>query len=207
MPSFKKWLREKLPWKKEETVLTKPPLPFLPTKRPNILTPSPSQKNVVSSMDNYGIFHRLPLEIRRTILIEAFGGRTLHMDLSYDYPLVRKSERRTTTFTHCGLGSSLTRNSKRPQTWQWFGCVCHRPDHWSDESPYSSLYPYSSQLPKLDKIGVVDRKLRPDQDGCLSGVVDGGSSECGPAGEEDKCFIGVMGWLLACRQAWVISVV
>lgn len=202
MPSFKKWLREKLPWKKEGTVLTKPPLPFLPIKRPNILTPSTSQENLVSSMDNYGIFQRLPLEIRRTILIEAFGGRTLHMDLSYDYPLVRKPERQTTTSIHCGLGFSLARNLKRPRTWQWFGCVCHRPDHWPDKSPYSSPFL------KWDKIGVVDGKSRPDQDGCLSGVANyGGNGECGPPGEEDKCFIGVMGWLLACRQAWVISAV
>ncbi|KFY47460.1 hypothetical protein V496_10631 [Pseudogymnoascus sp. VKM F-4515 (FW-2607)] len=150
MPSFKKWLREKLPWKKEETVLTKPPLPFLPTKRQNILTPSPSQENLVSSMDNYGIFHRLPLEIRCTILIEAFGGRTLHMDLT--------------------PGSGLA------------ACV-------------TDLI--------IGRMKVDTAVCIHTADGCLSGVVDGGNSECGPAGEEDKCFISVMGWLLACRQAYV----
>ncbi|KFY47842.1 hypothetical protein V495_01787 [Pseudogymnoascus sp. VKM F-4514 (FW-929)] len=193
MPSLKKWLQKKLPEKKEESSL-----PFLPVKRPNILTPSPSRENLVSSMDNYGVFQRLPLEIRRAILIEAFGGRSLHMHLSYDYPLIRKSKPQTTTTTHCGLGSNLTRNSKRRESWQWFGCVCHRPDYWPEKSPYSSPFP------NMNKIGTVDLKSRPDQDVCLSGVVnDGVNSECGPPGEEDKCFIGVMGWLLACRQSYV----
>lgn len=41
-----------------------------------------TQHAVVDSM----FFQRLPAELRRMMLIEAFGGRTLHADLEWDHP-------------------------------------------------------------------------------------------------------------------------
>ncbi|KFY94706.1 hypothetical protein V500_03100 [Pseudogymnoascus sp. VKM F-4518 (FW-2643)] len=94
MSTLKKWLRKKLPWGKKDTPTPHipDPLPFLPFERPSILTPSPSRDALVSSMDSYGYFQLLPYEIRRPILIEALGGRTLHMDLAYKTRGVRDND-------------------------------------------------------------------------------------------------------------------
>lgn len=67
-------------------------LPFLPAVRPRRLTEtassSPSQYE--ASLRHYGRSGKLPLELRRQILTDALGGRTLHMHLQFDYPLVRR---------------------------------------------------------------------------------------------------------------------
>ncbi|KAI0470490.1 hypothetical protein GGR56DRAFT_678686 [Xylariaceae sp. FL0804] len=40
----------------------------------------------------YGLlFGRIPPEIRRQILVAAFGSRTMHAGLRWDHPLVRES--------------------------------------------------------------------------------------------------------------------
>ena len=92
MGSIRKWIRKKLdsdPQKGEPLQQELPPLPFLPTTRSRPLTPPQSEDQLA----NYGLFGILPLEVRRRILIEAFGGQTLHMDLSYRHPLVRTPTR------------------------------------------------------------------------------------------------------------------
>ncbi|KFY21172.1 hypothetical protein V491_03102, partial [Pseudogymnoascus sp. VKM F-3775] len=79
MMTLKKWLRDKLPW----PLPTPDHPPLLPMKRPGILTPSPSTEALSLSTERYGYFQLLPYEIRRQILTEALGGRTLHVDLTY----------------------------------------------------------------------------------------------------------------------------
>ncbi|KFZ11046.1 hypothetical protein V502_07779 [Pseudogymnoascus sp. VKM F-4520 (FW-2644)] len=74
---------------------------------------------------------RLPYEIRRSILIEAFGGRTLHMDLEFSHPLVRKSGPQT-KIRHCDLNVNLTQDTNIRKGWQWFSSVCHRPVEWPE---------------------------------------------------------------------------
>ncbi|OBT83116.1 hypothetical protein VE02_08071 [Pseudogymnoascus sp. 03VT05] len=195
MPSFK-WLRKKVLRKKKRSTRNKDLLPLLPADRPSILTPSTSSDNLVS-FDNYGLFQRLPYEIRRSILIEAFGGRTLHMDLEFNHPLVRKSGTQK-EISHCDLGSNLIRDTDLPKGWQWFGCVCHRPAEWLERfggSIFRSLF----GMKECERIP----KMRPWEDGCWRGIPN--PSECGPLRGKDRpseCFIGIMGWLLACRQAY-----
>ncbi|KFY36953.1 hypothetical protein V494_04920 [Pseudogymnoascus sp. VKM F-4513 (FW-928)] len=203
MSSVKKYLRKKLLGKKLSPLESKSPtltkydlLPFLPPKRPSILTPSPSRDDLASPGVNYGLFQKLPYEIRRQILIEAFGERTLHVDLSHNHPLVRKSKLQTAK--HCDLGSNLVRDTELPMDWQWFGCVCHRPAEWPD----GSTARHSLQIDP--EWGFERAMSRPGEDNCLIGG-DNHLTECGPVAGEDQpstCFIGVMGWLLTCRQAY-----
>ncbi|OBT68352.1 hypothetical protein VE03_02958 [Pseudogymnoascus sp. 23342-1-I1] len=201
MPTLK-WLRKKLQQrKKEETafIRDRDVFPLLPADRPSILTPSTSSEHLVS-FDNYGLFQRLPHEIRRIILIKAFGGRTLHMDLEFKHPLVRKPGPQT-EISHCDLESSLTRDTNLPKGWQWFGCICHRPDVWPEGSYYGS--PLGSRPFGIKELEQHIPKTRPCEDRCYRGTPN--PNECGPLrekGQSSQCFIGIMGWLLACRQAY-----
>jgi hypothetical protein len=168
-----------------------PPPPYCATGWPQITAPT------IDTAANYSHFQRLPLEIRRHILSFAFGNRTLHIDLTFDHPLTRKSSARkkrsralpAISQAHCGFGVDLVRDPSQPKQWQWFSCVCHR--------RLVQQYPGTS-------------RIQPFEDGCIAGPRVG--SEPGRRGwagllcrcEFDpslECFIGVMGWLQACRQA------
>ncbi|KAL2021752.1 hypothetical protein VTK56DRAFT_6695 [Thermocarpiscus australiensis] len=171
---------------------------------------------------NYGLFQTLPLEVRQEILTQAFGNRTLHVHLAYDHPLVRKSQfkknKRRTFLSiradekpearrrHCGLGSDLVPDPSKPKQWQWFSCVCHRRvvEVWA-RHPEPQIPPQS--------------RIEPCNDGCLNGrlfakryaanVEWGALCRCEPIAYYDRpmadheCFIGIMGWLLACQQAYI----
>lgn len=175
-------------------------------------------------LSNYGLFGHLPQEIRQGILGFAFGNQTLHVDLTFDHPLTRRSSshpEKTRTFgrisakapekpchTHCGLGSELVRDTRQPEQWQWFSCVCHRRITPLGDENNSVLWP-----------GRIAR-IEPCDDGCIPsnhilnltrrGRADelGRLRRCEPAEysavSTHECFIGVMGWLLACRQACVM---
>ncbi len=167
---------------------------------------------------NYGAFQNLPLEIRQQILGHAFGNRTIHVDLAFDHPLTRKSRSRRnrmrTAFTphaeetgrphsHCGFGSDLVRNTRQPKQWQWLSCVCHR---GIDRGELSAQY-------------LGHTRIDPCEDRCLPGrlLFEGPKTYLPPevlrrceASESGHllvhdCFIGVTGWLLACRHACVES--
>jgi hypothetical protein len=196
MLGLRKWLTKKLRPKKESLGKNKghkvsepspAALPFLPSERPGALTPSPSCENVASAINNYGLFQSLPYEIRRVILTEAFGGRTLHIDLSFGHPPARGPDlinNSGATTRHCGLGSELSHDASLPQRWRWFSCVCHRHREWADADPEACW-----------RFGSVE----PCDDECLKG------SRC-TCETHGRClpeirFIGIMGWLLTCRQA------
>lgn len=166
-----------------------------------------------SSLSCFGLFARLPLEIRWQILVEAFGGQTLHMDLAFRRPFAvpgadaRRGDAAATTTDsqpgepHARIYCSYTYfdnpqgfwrisvDKSRPKAWRWFGCVCHR------------FFPAIGRRPpaRHHHLG----RLPPEamdlsSDGCLLG-----KTECGgwPGAWPRRCFIGIMGWLLACRQA------
>ncbi|KAJ6441387.1 cyclin-like F-box [Purpureocillium lavendulum] len=83
--------------------------PVLPAHRPRSLSftaPSPAATSTSA------FFKRLPPEIRRAILIEAFGADTIHLDLRPYYPSWSMTSR--------------TDPSWRIQ-WEWDAKVCHRP--------------------------------------------------------------------------------
>jgi len=174
----------------DKPLLHSPEWPEIPT------LPSPPATN-------YGLFARLPLELRQQILSKTFGNRTLHVDLTFDHPLTRKSRPKTDQATsrrkHCGLGTELVRSTYRPKRWQWFGCVCHRRLTRADKDDGGSVI-FKARIEPCDDACVrplaVSKPIR-DQDQsylfCL----------CSAKGED--CFIGAMCWLLTCRQACVYS--
>ncbi|OBT49864.1 hypothetical protein VE04_10206 [Pseudogymnoascus sp. 24MN13] len=190
MPSLKKWLRDNLPWSSTQSEPVPDPLPFLPTKRPSILTPSPSKENLASSMDSYGYFQHLPYEIRRQILTEALGGRTLHVDLTYLNRPVRKKGKYM-------IGKDGAYAYAKSKTWGWYSCECHQTD---------SLLP--DGIPRRnfgEERWITNQRKLP----CAGGCKDGRNHrECGPEVDDKqplRCRVNAMGWILACRQAWVIS--
>jgi hypothetical protein len=77
-----------------------------------------------------------------------------------------------------------------PERWQWFSCVCHR----------------SAETDNPSRIGFYkfETRLWPFEDECLRGNYCDCSGGDGP--EPGDCFLGVMGWLLACRGAYADGV-
>ena len=223
MAGIRKWIRDKLdsePHQGKERRERRPmheqpmhqesSLPYLPSTRPRPLTPPESEAchgkdekpdSSRSLLRNYGLFGRTPYEVRRQILVEAFGGRTLHMDLSYRHPLVRKLKLPRNAGTpsgsgpghrHCDLGSELVPDTSRPLRWQWFGCVCHRRARYQEvekEQRYAAME--------------VSQSIEPCDDECLDGFES--MCSCSQVGQSNSggaaCFVGAMGWLVACRQA------
>ncbi|KIE03479.1 hypothetical protein MAJ_00010, partial [Metarhizium majus ARSEF 297] len=143
------------------------------------------------------IFSRLPPEIRRHVLVSAFGERTLHMDLDFRLPfnLVEKKP-----YDGCDVharihqenlasDSHLDTKSGRNRTWRWFGCVCHRFD--VDKTPPLT---YGRRCNcRCAHFG------EPDTDLCLRGS---GKCNTWPGTWPVKCQLGVMGWMLSCKRAY-----
>ncbi|KYK56088.1 hypothetical protein DCS_08054 [Drechmeria coniospora] len=166
----------------------------LPAQRQRPLTPTPSStmdmKDPGTVVAKSAFFQRLPVEIRRRILIEAFGGRTVHMDLIYDH------EPRTPRRCRCpapdeaspwkgyrhGGFSRVDVQYWQPKRWMWRSSVCHR----NPPEPNDTAY-----LPQ------------PPEDLCRFGGEDGEVCGLWPGHAPGKCGIGAMGWLLTCRQAYV----
>ncbi len=155
-----------------------PPLPYLPAQRPRPLTPtkSPSQDLVAT----LGTLATLPSELRRLVLIAAFGERTLRLDLRLCRPrranclhLLERSVNKGHGLGSAPLGDYAYPDYAAPPAWRWYGCVCHR------------VLPPS----------VCDAYVYPHSDECLRG-----RAHCEYWSWE--CHIGVMGWLLACRQTY-----
>lgn len=179
-------------------------LPYLPAERPSNLTPSSSQESLVlSGSSDCAFFQRLPFEIRRLILIEAFGNYTLHMDLIHGYPLPPHSERMRDPKLvprHAQLtwpepapepepSRFRKRKPKQVEQWRWQGCVCHD-------------FPF----------GICNNG--PWNDNCRIGVIGPGpwtfeeleKGDCDPSLDRSRrssCFLSIMGWLLSCKQASV----
>jgi len=203
MAGLRKWLRNKLETKpnkegtKRQADLSAS-LPTLQRTRSRPFTPTAPE---ASHLENYGYFSRLPYETRRQILIEAFGGRRVHTDLSFRHPLKRQTASSSSdtaingngTRRHCGLGMELVPDESQPEQWQWFGCVCHRRAGYSEvekERRYAAME--------------VVQTIEPCDDTCL----EGSEAMCscpGGEGDDGDCFVGAMGWLLTCWQAYVTS--
>ncbi|KAK0652762.1 hypothetical protein B0T16DRAFT_406768 [Cercophora newfieldiana] len=201
-----KWMRKRLDSKPPDkgglvNEPRSPPLPFLPTPRLRRLTAGQwqSKDSVQLEMESYGLFGKLPLELRREILTEAFGGQTLHMDLSHKHPLVRlqpseeESQSPPHQHRHCGLESELVCDTSQAKRWEWFSCVCHRRPGYSEAEKEQRLQAMKGAL-----------TVEPCDDECL----EGSESMCAcPSGASTAaCFVGVMGWLLSCRQAYTDGV-
>jgi hypothetical protein len=170
MPQFKKWFLNKIRGArdtKDSPQSSQPDPPVLPKIRACALTPSPSQESLVlAATEKNSFFQRLPWELRRQIQIAAFGGRTVHMDLEFDYPELPGD-------AHTGLQyeSWVHRDRTAPLGWWWWSSVCHRnpvmegwEDHCRTARANATCFLWPGEIP-------------------------------------GKCLLGVMGWLLTCRQA------
>lgn len=142
------------------------------------------------------LFQRIPFEIRRQILVLAFGEQTVHMDLQFRYPLDLAEKKLTWLRLHAridysrsrrGTDGYLQRTEGERQEWRWFSCVCHR------------FPPNATQLSHGRRRNYPWLFFRdPDDDRCLEGC---GTCEEWPGEWPVKCQIGIMGWLLSCKQA------
>ncbi|GAO17658.1 hypothetical protein UVI_02002190 [Ustilaginoidea virens] len=86
------------------------------------------------------IFSRVPPEIRRQILVAAFGHQTIHMDLRFRPPLhltdrepfdgweVHARARARAAQAPTGHPRPDRCQQECLRTWKWFSCVCHRWD-------------------------------------------------------------------------------
>ncbi|KAH7163588.1 hypothetical protein B0J13DRAFT_538866 [Dactylonectria estremocensis] len=141
------------------------------------------------------LFFRLPAEIRYSIQLFAFGHRTVHMDLRFERPLVLADEKPYPSWAiHARIHSnSLSTDShldhSQEMAWRWFSCICHRypPDGTHLPLGRRRNYPWG-------------HFREPDVDFCLVG-----SGLCNewPGVWPKNCQIGIMGWILSCRDAYV----
>lgn len=127
----------------------------------------------------------LPPEIRSLVIIEAFGNRTLHMDLVFEPPPVQL--RSVDPLSHVNY-KSLRRNALRPSTWEWWGSECR-----------------DGPLQIWDKpVDSISNKPRPADDLCGH---DGTQTIYGMARPAPgRRPIEVLGWLLSCREAYLETV-
>lgn len=180
------WVQRQF-WRDSPDTLVIPPLPFLPT-------PPPPGEDITAQdvaatgpiPDNGTFFERLPPDLRRMILIEAFGDRVVHIDLRYDRPLVLRHPAKE---MHAG-GINIfdqygrSRQNNKPRAWQWYSCVCHRDPGWYVRGRLG--------------LKAKDVTSHPMRDSCLRGRYQQG---CSVPGDISMCFLGVVGWLMTSRQA------
>ncbi|KAK2594980.1 hypothetical protein QQS21_007287 [Conoideocrella luteorostrata] len=146
------------------------------------LTPKPLSRPSSRWIRCNGPFYKLPPAVRRRIITTAFGDRGLHLILEYCQAHKRNPH------SHAGFWpgqsargpfSDVEWDKSSATTWRWRSCVCHRE-------------------PPARKWSALHISL----DGCLQGE----PTSCAHWQTDDtmplKCLIGVMGWLLSCRQSY-----
>lgn len=182
------WYRAFQGYWDQATAADDPPIPTLPQSRPRILTPSTSRESLfesaASATENSAFFLKLPFEIRHKILRDAFGDRTIHMDLYFDYPMKPLSERQPNRTQGVG-GARVPPPEPRwgiareqGKQWQWLSGECYRGSHVMA----SKMVEYQG-----------DEDSFPGMTDCCE--IFHTSIGVRP--------VGVMGWLLSCRQALV----
>ncbi|KAK7224149.1 hypothetical protein V2G26_012152 [Clonostachys chloroleuca] len=161
--------------------------------RPAAAAPISTVLDEPPSENTSPLFNRIPPEIRRDILLHAFGEHTLHMDLGFQAPPKRVDEEPTDpdTTAHAGIESQeFIPFGDIKGEWRWGGCVCHRSP--PEENPLS--------LGRLRSDPLVRARGSYHTDGCLVGEA---ACPHWPGQWPVKCQIGIMGWLLSCRQAYL----
>ncbi|KAH8892109.1 hypothetical protein GQ53DRAFT_863826 [Thozetella sp. PMI_491] len=160
-----------------------PPPPVLTPKQPIALTAT--HASTVDATAQSSLYGRIPAEIRRRILFEAFGGQTVHFDLRFVHPVKRVHHKphQPPPPAPRHADTHLRPDTSKPRRWIWWSCVCHRnpSNSYAQPSFESSLGGQSD-------------------DTCRTGRFT--NCHLWPGQLPDKCFIGVMGWLLTCRQAY-----
>lgn len=187
------WLRghmDSLPFRKPSEARP----PYLSSPRPRVLTPS-SSTEVLTQLPSCALFTKVPALVRREMFIIAFGNHTLHVDLTFDYPHFPPPEQHMWDTPaargqrrHAGIyAPERDYAGPSPKAWHWRACVCHDCRVWRPVYQYHGRYA---------RIGL-------SRDRCL----DGRCHACRDAAYSrahkwpDDCYVGVMGFLLSCRQA------
>lgn len=129
---------------------------------------------------------RLPPELRGEIILLAFGHRTLHLDLALKHPPINYPG--TAAPSHANVHRLRHRNVLKPRRWEWWGCECHNAPRRTWELPASEGY----------------WRHQPANDTCREG---GAGLCCSVFGEvPSSCGVGVLGWLLSCRAAYLETI-
>ncbi|OJD32970.1 uncharacterized protein BKCO1_340006 [Diplodia corticola] len=213
--------------------------PLTPPPPPPPMSPSPSASSPHTPDDNDDVatskspfFQRLPAELRRMILVAAFGARVVHMDLIFATPLEKRKKKAKAAqqqqqqqqqpddvAAHGGLllDRSGRRVLRRPrggggkgdedvEAWRWWGCVCHRnpPPPSSSSSPLRRQQQHRPGRNDDEEEEEEDGKVPLWKDGCTRGWAP--ACERWPGALPDRCRVGAMGWLRACRRAYAEGV-
>ncbi|KAM3535321.1 hypothetical protein MY4038_001375 [Beauveria bassiana] len=163
--------------RRREAIRTVPPLPSCPASAA-VAAPDPS------ATAQSPLFQRLPAEIRQRILVAAFGDGLVHMHLSLEWPLLRKHRNDGSngrSARHARLPGKYAFDDAARPFWRWRSSRCHsgcfHHHSWRFGSPQQS-----------------DWFL--DRDYCVDGEC------CNDPGAPETCFLGALGWLGTCRQAY-----
>ena len=177
MPKFRKWLRQILRDTQEENAGRKasepaiPPLPALPSTRKHLLTPSSSLENLKPLIQPNGPFFERLPAELRLQIYVAAFG-----DRTIHLDLRQEYHRlieAPKAPTHAQVSEDGgERNHKIGPRWVWWSSVCHR-------HPMAPAWADQCQL----------GSPRQMCDTFYAGQWPG------------KCFLGIMGWILACRQS------
>ena len=178
-------------------------MPALLEQHPRHLTANLSTEEGLSGNDGpsmlpqkASLFFRLPAELRTRILEHAFGCRVIHLDLYHDHPpaspdspaVLRHHQvghaNLVRDFSRDGLRPEVVRDVSVPKRWVWQSSVCHR-------RPAGS-----SHRPRLHYAA---------EDLCRHGCSNLPTCQMWPGEGFDRCRIGAMGWILACRRAYVLT--
>ncbi|OCL08673.1 hypothetical protein AOQ84DRAFT_292646 [Glonium stellatum] len=145
-------------------------MPKLPSSRPRAITLSHSAIGQDSPF-----FTRLPLEMREKVYLNAFGRRSIHIDLCFDHVDFFGPG-------HANLRTPFFKDASTPKEWRWWSCVCHR----MQKEVNSELFVLAFWL---------DRCRSGEQTYCQWVFAD-----------KSECFVGALGWLLSCHQAYSESI-
>lgn len=185
-----------------------PDLPYLPGSSASRVSLTSAPATTSGHLEDSPFFSRLPPEIRHQILVEAFGGQTLHMDIRLSPPMLPMSERSPiTTFDvdkympHGGLGADVDRFSMWPKEVLKVAVEARVITPVLSGSNDGSVSPWQwwscvchrGYSPKVFEVKPL----------CEDDCLHGNNTFCQfYAGEApDKCLIGCSGWLLSCRRA------
>lgn len=179
-------LRRQGKGKGKEKSKSDPVMPCLPTPRPSALTPTPSTQDLSSVSQITPIFSKLPTEIRRQTLVIAFGDHTLHMDLTLLPTLAPADFERFKgrCNLHTAYETQCYGSKDQSLSWQWRGYQCNR----GLPAEYYTLVQFE------------EFEIAPADDECSR------RTHC-YENRINMCWVGAMGWLLACRQACVLWLV
>ncbi|KAF4943212.1 hypothetical protein FGADI_13561 [Fusarium gaditjirri] len=178
--------------------------PLLPTPRPRALTPSLTPANEVMSdsaprpmYQESCYWFKVPPNIRRDILRLAFGDTRLHMYMNYHRPDIPPDPdskyhcRIVTEPENWGYPRFPVTDDSQAEAWQWQGSRCHRypPNLEKDQGPMTQ--------------GGLEGQW---DDSCVNGGDPDICEAWREVGGPSACEIGVMGWLLSCRQNYMETI-